>query len=94
VAATVVDAPWLNCDNAHLAALSQFYGAARPSDAMGLQWAFELRSTDQVPATLRVPVLESIARETGLVFSRRRIALPAYYDELAVLLAAGTPVII
>ncbi|MEV4556230.1 hypothetical protein AB0K51_04435 [Kitasatospora sp. NPDC049285] len=94
MAATVTDAPWLNCDNAHLAALQQFYGVADPSAAVGLQWAFELRSVDEVPVTLRVPVLESIARESGLVFERRRIPLPGYYDQLADTLAGGTPVIV
>ncbi|MEV7190828.1 hypothetical protein AB0N81_03335 [Streptomyces sp. NPDC093510] len=94
VSETVTDAPWLNCDNAHLAALQQFHGAADPSAAMGLQWSFELRSTDEVPVTLRVPVLESIARETGLVFDRRQIALPGYYEAVTALVADGTPLIV
>ncbi|GGS49207.1 hypothetical protein F2B00_09755 [Streptomyces parvus] len=94
VVETVTDAPWLNCDNAHLAALQQFYGVSEPSAAMGLQWSFELRTTDEVPVTLRVPVLDSIARETGLVFERRQLPLPGYYDDVAALVAEGTPLIV
>ncbi|MBK3569777.1 BtrH N-terminal domain-containing protein [Streptomyces sp. MBT62] len=95
MAANVPDAPWLNCDNAHLAALQQFYGVPTPSAAVGMQWSFALPSTDAVPVTLRVPVLEAVALETGLVLERQRLDDgPGYYDAVRALLAEGTPLII
>jgi hypothetical protein len=94
VAETVPDAPWLNCDNAHLAALLQFYGAADPSGPMGQQWGFALRSTAEVPVTLGLPVLTAIERETGLVFDRRQVPMAEYHETVEATTAAGTPMII
>ncbi|MEU8001118.1 hypothetical protein AB0B66_08170 [Catellatospora sp. NPDC049111] len=94
VSGTVPDAPWLNCDNAHLAALMQFYGAAAPSAPMGMQWHFALPTTEQVPVTLRVAVLDAIAAETGIVFDRHRVPIDRYYDTVAASTAAGVPLIV
>lgn len=93
VSGTLPDAPFLNCDNAHLAALQQFYGAASPADPMGSQWYFRLRTPDQVPETLRVPVLDAIAAMTGLVFERGQLPMPEYYDRVREMVAGGTPLI-
>lgn len=94
VAETVPDAPHLNCDNAHLAALQQFYDAPSPSAPMGSQWSFELQDDSLVPVTLRQPVLEAIADHSGLVFRREQLPEGSYHDLLAASLREGRPLIV
>lgn len=91
---TVRDAQFLNCDNAHLAAVLQFYGARDPSAPMGEQWYFELRMDTLVPVTARVPVLEAIARHSGVVLTRTQIPAERYHETLAAFIRDGHPVII
>lgn len=94
VSPVVEDAPYLNCDNAHLTALLQFYGVTDPSGPVACQWAVALDpARPLVPATLRAPVLEAIAAETGLVFRREQIPLDRYWPWADAVLAEGTPFI-
>lgn len=90
----IEDAPTLNCDHASLTALLQFYGLPDPSTPIGSQWHFRLKRPHQLPGTMRVPVLRSIARETGFGFTQRQLEFPRFYDDVLNLVRRGVPVIV
>jgi hypothetical protein len=93
VAAEVPDAPWLNCDNAHIAALVQHFGWDAASEPMGCQWYFSFSPSVPVPTLTRIPVLDAVAQLTGQVYRRHQVPIERYADEMAEMLASGRPFI-
>lgn len=93
VSEIIDDAPNLNCDNANVSALAQFYGVAEPSAPVGCQWHFSLPRPGRLPAILRTPTLRAFADRTGLVFRRARPGRD-YYDRVRGLVRDGVPVMV
>jgi hypothetical protein len=94
VSEIIDDAANLNCDNANVSALAQYYGVKEPSSPVGCQWHFSLPRPGQLPPILRTPTLRAFAARTGLVFRRSRPGFEGYYDRLWSLVRSGVPVMV
>lgn len=94
VSEIIDDAANLNCDNANISALAQYYGIKEPSSPVGCQWHFSLPRPGQLPVILRIPALRSYAARTGLVFRRSRPTLAGRYDQVRRLVRNGVPVMV
>lgn len=88
------DAPNLNCDNANVSALAQYYGIKEPSSPVGCQWHFSQPRPGKLPTILRTPTLRAFAVRTGLVFRRSRLDPASYYDRVRELVLGGVPVMV
>ncbi len=94
VSEIIDDAVNLNCDNANVSALAQYYGVKEPSSPVGCQWHFSLPRPGQLPPILRTPTLRAFATRTGLVFRRSRPSFESYYRRVRSLVRGGVPVMV
>src|ERR1700690_28101 len=94
VSEIIDDAANLNCDNANVSALAQYYGVKEPSSPVGCQWHFSLPRAGHLPPILRTPTLRAFAERGGLVFRRSRPGFERYYDRLRSLVRGGVPVMV
>src|SRR5947209_11313074 len=94
VSEIIDDAPNLNCDNANVSALAQYYGVKEPSSPVGCQWHYALAKPGRLPDILRTSTLRAFAKRTGLVFRRTVLGFDGYYDEVQRLVRNGVPVMV
>jgi hypothetical protein len=94
VSEIIDDAANLNCDNANVSALAQYYGVKEPSSPVGCQWHFSLPRAGHLPPILRTPTLRAFAERGGLIFRRSRPGFERYYDRLRSLVRGGVPVMV
>jgi hypothetical protein len=94
VSEIIDDTTNLNCDNANVSALAQYYGVKEPSSPVGCQWHFSLPRPGRLPSILRLPTLRAFAARTGLVFRRARVGTDGYYDRVRDLVRGGVPVMV
>jgi hypothetical protein len=94
VSEIIDDAANLNCDNANVSALAQFYGVKEPSSPVGCQWHFSLPRPGELPHILRTPTLRTFAERTGLVFRRSHPGSEGFYARLRKLIRSGVPVMV
>jgi hypothetical protein len=94
VSELIDDAPNLNCDNANVSALAQYYGLEEPSAPVGCQWHYALPEPGELPGILRVPTLSAFESRAGLVFERTRLDVHREPERARELVRKGVPVLV